>query len=121
MSGQFRGDFTIDRFAPFKHYVRVLMQQGRVQLDSDWNEQAAILLHSLRRLGKDVIGSSGAVGRAFLLSPLKDSAGNGLSDFLIGRGDFYVDGWLCELNATSLPVVLGPNFDEVFVPSEQIE
>jgi hypothetical protein len=121
MSGQFRGDFTIDRFAPFKHYVRVLIQQGRVQLDSDWNEQAAILLHSLRRLGKDVIGPAGAVARAFLLSPLRDAAGTALADFLIERGNFYVDGWLCELNSTSLPVVLGPNFDQAFIPSEQIE
>ncbi len=121
MSGQFRGDFTVDRFAPFKHYVRVLMQQGRVQLDSDWNEQAAILLHSLRSLARDVIGPSGAAGRGFLLSALKDSAGNALGDFVIERGDFYVDGWLCELNKTSLPLVLGPNFDQAFVPSEQIE
>ena len=25
---------------PRRHYRRVLMQQGRVQLDADWNEQA---------------------------------------------------------------------------------
>lgn len=27
---------------PKKHYRRVLMQQGRVQVDADWNEQQAI-------------------------------------------------------------------------------
>jgi hypothetical protein len=121
MSGQFRGDFTGDRFAPFKHNVRVLMQQGRVQLDSDWNEQAAILLHNIRRLANDVIGPSGAVGRGFLLDTLATSAGNAFPDFLIGRGDFYVEGWLCELNTESLPVALGPNLDQVFLPSEQID
>ena len=40
-----KGDFTRNTFDPDKHFLRVLMQQGRVQLDSDWNEQAAILLH----------------------------------------------------------------------------
>ena len=121
MSGQFRGDFTRDTFLPFKHFARVLMQQGRVQLDADWNEQAAILLQYIRTLAKDIIGPSGAVGNGFLLSAMTDSAGNPLADFAIQRGDFYVNGWLCEMNTESLPVVLGPNFDQVFVPSEQIE
>ena len=38
-----RGDFTRDSFNPAKAYTRVLMQQGRVQLDADWNEQNSIL------------------------------------------------------------------------------
>ena len=37
-----KGDFTRDTFKPDKHYQQVLMQQGRAQLDADWNEQAAI-------------------------------------------------------------------------------
>ena len=40
MQGEYRGDFTRDTFNPLKHFSRVLMQQGRVQLDADWNEQA---------------------------------------------------------------------------------
>ena len=39
-----KADLTRDTFHPLKHYSRVLMQQGRVQLDADMNEQAAILL-----------------------------------------------------------------------------
>ena len=35
------------------------MQQGRVQLDADWNEQADILLHYLRTLAADLIGPFG--------------------------------------------------------------
>ena len=50
------GDFTRDTFDPGKHYSRVLMQQGRVQLDADWNEQASILLHYMRALGRDLFG-----------------------------------------------------------------
>ena len=32
------GDYSRTRFDPRKHFTGVLMQQGRVQLDSDWNE-----------------------------------------------------------------------------------
>ena len=41
-----KADLTRDTFHPLKHYARVLTQQGRVQLDADMNEQAAILLRS---------------------------------------------------------------------------
>jgi len=51
-----KGDFTRDTFHAGKHFSRVLMQQGRVQLDADWNEQNAILLHYLRTLAKDIFG-----------------------------------------------------------------
>jgi hypothetical protein len=40
-----KGDFSRWTFDPRRHYTAVLMQQGRVQLDSDWNEQAAMLEH----------------------------------------------------------------------------
>jgi uncharacterized protein DUF6519 len=121
MSGQFRGDFTRDTFAPFKRFSRVLMQQGRVQLDADWNEQASILLHYIRTLAKDLIGPSGASGNAFLLAAMKDTAGNALADFSIHRGDFYVDGVLCELDAESIPVVPGATGgNQVLLPSTQV-
>lgn len=51
-----KGDFSRDTFNPTKHYSRVLMQQGRVLLDADWNEQTSILLHYLRALATDIIG-----------------------------------------------------------------
>lgn len=51
-----KGDFSRDTFDPGKHFSRVLMQQGRVQLDADWNEQHAILLHYLRTLARDILG-----------------------------------------------------------------
>ena len=50
------GDFTRDTFNPAKQFSRVLMQQGRVTLDADWNEQSSILLHYLRTLARDLIG-----------------------------------------------------------------
>ena len=53
-----KGDFTHDTFDQQNHCYRVLMQQGRVLLDADWNEQASILLHYLRILAE---GSDRAV------------------------------------------------------------
>ena len=44
-----KGDFSRQTFDPKKHYSAVLMQQGRVQLDADWNEQHAIDRHRSRR------------------------------------------------------------------------
>ena len=41
----FKGDFSRDSFDPMKDFTRVLMQQGRVQLDADWNEQVSIFWH----------------------------------------------------------------------------
>ena len=43
------GDYTRFSFDPRKRYSGVLMQQGRVQLDSDWNEEIDILR---RRIGR---------------------------------------------------------------------
>ncbi|MEI6900677.1 MAG: DUF6519 domain-containing protein, partial [Bacteroidota bacterium] len=34
-----KGDFTRSTFNKEKHYHDVRMQQGRVMLDADWNEQ----------------------------------------------------------------------------------
>ena len=54
-----KGDFSRQTFDPNQHFLRVLLQQGRVQLDADWNEQVAILLHYLQTLAADLIGPFG--------------------------------------------------------------
>ena len=90
-----KGDFTRDTFNPEKHYQHVLMQQGRVQLDADWNEQAAIASRRDETTTTDVIGACGgpADHAAFGITPVPDSPG----DFLLSAGRFYVDGVQCEL------------------------
>jgi hypothetical protein len=88
-----KGDFSRDTFDPVKHFSRVLQQQGRVQLDADWNEQAAILLHYLRTLAADLIGPfAGPTGEDFGFE-IRDVNQGG---FEIGQGRYYVDGILCE-------------------------
>src|SRR3984885_10111780 len=96
-----KADLTRDTFRPFQHFTRVLMQQGRVQLDADWNEQAAILLHYLQALAADLIGPYGGPA-ANLGFQIADSTGN--TDFDISPGHYYVDGILCELPALAAPV-----------------
>ena len=87
-------DFSRTTFDPRKHYSGVLQQQGRVQLDADWNEQQAIDAHRRERLGIDVVGPSGAP---------QDDPGFGLaltadgSDLTIASGRYYVDGIACEV------------------------
>ena len=89
-----KGDFTRNTFDPVRHFSRVLMQQGRVQLDADWNEQAAILLHYLQALAADLIGphAGPATNYGFALAPVPQDG----KDFTIGIGHYYVDGILCE-------------------------
>lgn len=115
MNGDFKTDITRDTFRPFRHFSRVLMQQGRVQLDADWNEQVDILLHYLRTFIGDVIGPYGGPGDSFLVgkppvaakttkskraaaksAKAADTLQPGQYQLLIQQGHYYVDGILCE-------------------------
>jgi hypothetical protein len=91
-----KGDFSRDTFDATKRYSRVLQQQGRVQLDADWNEQASISTHYLRSLALDLIGPHGGPGDGFKISRLPAAAGQPLTDLGIGAGHYYVAGLLCE-------------------------
>jgi hypothetical protein len=89
-----KGDFSRDTFDATRHFSRVLMQQGRVQLDADWNEQSAILLHYIRTLARDLIGphAGPSADWGFEIKAAPDDNTN----FVIGSGRYYVDGFLCE-------------------------
>lgn len=109
-----KGDFSRQTLcnARKRHYIGVLMQQGRVQLDADWNEQQGIFQNRIETGSLDLIGMCGAprhnpgfcimteetqlskeekerLARLGIL-PLKGD------NFLIGPGHYYVDGILCE-------------------------
>src|SRR6266487_3744116 len=106
MQGQYTGDFTRDPFKKVNHFSSVLIQQGRVLLEADWNEQAAILLHFMRSLAADLIGQHGGPtdSAAFEISAI-NSALNATNDFHIGAGNYYVDGILCEADSFAVPIV----------------
>lgn len=95
-----KGDFSRDSFDAKHHFSRVLLQQGRVTLDADPNEQADILLHCLRTLARDLIGPWAgpidALGFALTLDTTTDPAHPAL---LVGAGRYYVDGILVENDA----------------------
>ena len=90
-----KGDFSRWSFDPAKRYTRVLMQQGRMLLDADWNEQNAIVLDRLRTLTRDMVGPHGGPGDGFAIS-----AGDG-TDVAIGAGRYYVQGIACECEGAS--------------------
>ncbi|CAH1388068.1 DUF6519 domain-containing protein [Candidatus Nitrotoga sp. M5] len=95
------GDYSRVRFDPRIDLSGVLMQQGRVQLDSDWNEWVAVLDRRVRAESVDTFGvqvTPGITGVA-VVSPqtpnaFKIEAAGG--NITIGRGRMYVDGLLAE-------------------------
>lgn len=89
-----KGDFSRVSFDPRNHFSQVLLQQGRVTLDADPNEQGAILLHLLRTMARDLFGPYGGPveNQGFKLSV---TSGN-TPTLTIGAGRYYVDGILCE-------------------------
>jgi hypothetical protein len=86
-----KGDFSRVTFNPTKQYMRVLMQQGRVQLDADWNEQVDIFWHHWQNLIQDLIGPHGGPARALGFKIERDD-----QNLTIGTGRYYVGGLLCE-------------------------
>src|SRR5688500_13175590 len=82
-------------FDPAKQFARVVLQQGRVQLEADWNEQVAILVHLGRTLAADLIGPWGGTPGAFRIEAISAVS----RDVSIGRGVYYVDGVRVENSA----------------------
>ncbi|MGH9944269.1 MAG: DUF6519 domain-containing protein, partial [Pyrinomonadaceae bacterium] len=97
------GDFSRHSDDPRRHYSSVLMQQGRVLLDSDWNEESAIERRRTETEARDVIGLCGVPkgSDAFKLAPTPDN-----TDLSIAPGRIYVEGLLCESESALVPVSL---------------
>ncbi len=108
-----KGDFTRWNFKSGKHYHAVLKQQGRVDLDADWNEQDAIASHRVETETVDVVGPCGApvANPGFTLS----AANNGAT-LSISKGRAYVDGLLCE-NEQDLLVTAQPDLPDFKLPT----
>ena len=97
------GDYSRVRFDPKNDFSAVLMQQGRVQLDADWNELAALLDRRWRAETTDIIGR-GTVPKETPDGFRIQIAAGGLT---IGRGRIYVDGLLAE-NHGKAPLEFDP-------------
>ncbi|MBD2261436.1 DUF6519 domain-containing protein [Pseudanabaena sp. FACHB-2040] len=111
MQGELRGDITRDTYSPQKQFLRVLMQQGRVQIDADFNEQVSILLHYLQTLATDLIGPYGVPAAAPGFEIGIDLNGTNLRDLTISKGRYYLEGLLCE-NDTNTSFEKQPYFSQ---------
>jgi hypothetical protein len=95
--------FDISRvtFNPWKDLNGVVMQQGRVQLDSDWNEGLAELMRRIRAGTYDCFGPTAVypstTPEAFHITT--PTAGS----ISIGVGRMYVDGLLAENHGSPAP------------------
>jgi hypothetical protein len=93
-----KADITRSTYNKNKKYIKVNAQQGRVQVDADWNEQLDIQAHFDKTMLCDVVGKTGTP----LESPGFEIVPDGATGFTIGRGRYYVDGMICENNLDNL-------------------
>ena len=108
------GDFSRRTFDPTKGYRSVLLQQGRVLLDADVNEQADITAHHDEVRTLDLVGRTGApvpagpaddaqsvVGPFAVVGPAATwrTDGAAWSQLRVLPGRYYVDGVLVEAQA----------------------
>ncbi|MFB7543028.1 DUF6519 domain-containing protein [Streptomyces zaomyceticus] len=113
-------DLSRVRFDALRDHSGVVMQQGRLLLDSDWNEFVSIVDRRLRAAAADlgtpgvVEGSSGvAVVPRTTPDAFKITAAVEADGLVIGRGRMYVDGLLAENHGTGDgtafdPLLAGP-------------
>jgi hypothetical protein len=102
-------DLSRVRFDAGRDHAGVVLQQGRVLLDADWNEQVAILDRRLRADAAD-LGSNGPVPGIAGVAVVPRTTPDGFRIALaggvmtIGRGRMYVDGLLAENHGTGLQI-----------------
>lgn len=97
-----KADLTRQTFNRSRHYRGVVLQQGRPNVDADWNEQAAIAANRIETETLDVVGPCGgpmdaagfrAVAAAGDLSAADQARPeNQAPASLAGAGDFYISG-----------------------------
>ena len=78
-----KADLSRESFSAEKRYSRVILQQGRILTDADWNEQTSILLHHLCALSparsvKSKLSTS--IRARFRSTALSESHGDALTD-----------------------------------------
>jgi Family of unknown function (DUF6519)/Right handed beta helix region len=91
------GDYTRFTYTPRKRYSGVFMQQGRVQLDADWNEAIEGITRRWQVQAMDTFGHcavpKATTPDAFKIIPIAGPPPN----LALGEGRMYVDGLLAEI------------------------
>jgi Family of unknown function (DUF6519) len=86
------GDYSRKRFNPENHYQGVLRQQGRVDLDADWNEYVDLQDRRWRAETTDGVGRCGVPSE----TPDGFKIQGAVTDLTLGQGRIYVEGLLAE-------------------------
>jgi hypothetical protein len=86
-------DLSRIHFDPVNDYAGVVMEQGRVQLDSDWNEWLAELNRRIQAETLDLLGHAAYPSTTPAAFEIKAT---GPTAITIGCGRMYVDGLLAE-------------------------
>jgi Family of unknown function (DUF6519) len=98
------------RFDPRKNYSGVVMEQGRVQLDSDWNEWLAQLSRRNQAGTLDTMGHAAYPATTPFAFQINFNPSGAL---VIGPGRMYVDGLLAENHGDPATVVWDPALAEM--------
>src|SRR6188474_3436174 len=101
-----KGDFSQWRFDPGENFTGVLQQQGKVLLDSDWNEHTRIHTHWQDQAGQDAIGPDVAAvptgapdGFKILAARVVTGSGDPFVQVDLHPGRVWADGILVYLPA----------------------
>jgi hypothetical protein len=87
-----KGDFSRVTFKADNFFSQVLLKQGSVLLEADFNEQGAITAHALRQLIRDLLGLHAGPENNLGFAIQSSKAQQPLFDISPGR--YYVDGLL---------------------------
>lgn len=98
--------FTFD---PWKDYFGVVMQQGRVHLDSDWNEWLSEFTRRIQAGSLDTFGRAAYPSTTPCAFKITAAAGQ----LTIGAGRMYVDGLLVENHGPLAAAQWDPALDEL--------
>ena len=116
-----KGDFTRRTFDPAKRYSGVRLQQGRVGLDADFNEQADLEAFLRETALADVVGPCGVpareaeseTGGGFRIEVAEDG------DLSIAPGHLYVDGLRVEMPEPGATYLDQPDLPGTGLPEEE--
>ena len=103
-------DNSRNTFDPWKDYAGVVMEQGRVQTDADWNDWLAEQLRRIQAGALDTMGQAvypATTPFAFQITP------SGSGSVNIGRGRMYVDGILVENHGDPVHATWDPALAEL--------
>ncbi len=85
-------DRARDSYDPGKRYTGVVMQQGRVFLEADWNEAADIASDLNEAEVREIVGVCGTPDNGYEVFVAKNDAGEWDRNFAVGPGSMYVGG-----------------------------